>query len=1211
MRFILVLLTLCAVIRIDAQSGASFFSKINTAKWVESAEQGAFPVRFHAYDLQYESLRDHLAEAPTENSEAAKNGACVVLMPNAEGHLEAFKVWTVQVMDPELAAMFPDIRTYAGVSLERPGHILRVSALPGELRAIILRPDAEVEAIDMSPALGPDRVIAYQVKDLPVAGGPENRFVCGDDHNTPHDLGKELELLGEPPAADRSGVNPVSLRVLRWAVGCHANFTIDHGGTKASALAKVVDYTNRINAITERDAQLRFLLIPETINVIYEDLLSQPYSGSEAGNWMGQNTGILNVNIGAAKYDMGHCFARYLSGSAAGIAMLSSACGSNKGAGCSTANKNPATGDYGNYFIGVAAHEMGHQLSCGHTWNRCDGGGGRSGISAWEIGSGISVMSYSGLCGPDNVPSPGSNLFYHAGSVAQIYNHLSNVTCGTVEQTGNNHPSLVVDYPNNMFIPISTPFVLRCDATDPDGNALTYSWEQMDLGDELPIGQVAGNSPSMRCYNPATSNVRFFPRLATLNSNGSDFTEILPTYARELKFRVFVRDNEPVGGVNFADVNFRATANAGPFVVTSPNTSITWTSGAYVLVTWDVANTDKAPVNCDKVNIVMSNNGGATYNFVLAEGVPNIGYACVIAPDVSSPLCRIRVEAVNNVFFDISNVNFRVEKTSAPLFGGICVDDLDRQICLPETFSTNITTLGLNGYGDLVNLSILDAPAGANVSLSSTVVAAGQNASLTIDLPAGIAEGVYAVTVRAVSGGVTEDRVIRLKVVSNDFSALAVASPADGASGLGQGVTLTWIGAADADLYEVQLATNPSFAPGSVVAGAVQPGLSYTPPFLLNKGVVYYWRVRPINDCGSGPWIQTATFATEFNDCGVYQAFDLPKNIPASGTPTIESIIPVSAVGALSDVNVKAFVGQHQFFSDLEAFLISPDGTSVRLFRDRCSNYSGSFNLGFDDDSPIVFNNAACPPNQGAVLRPNQPLSAFNGKNPSGNWIMRVRDNVSSSGGALFEIAIELCFSATLSPPILKINQPLSLPSGTNALISPDLLLAEDANNTPSQLTYVLLTAPQHGILLRNDVGPLQAGDAFTQEDINQGGVRYFDYGTASGDAFRFALTDGEGGLVNGVFVITPIVGVKTPEAQRFSLSPNPSAGPVRLYFEQPLRSDSRVTLSDVSGRLLRQAHPAEGASTFDLDLSGMAAGLYFVQIENATGRFTQKVVLR
>ena len=1211
MRFILVLSLLCGVLTTHAQR-VSFFSKINADKWLESAEQGAFPNRFHAFDMQYESLRRHLANAPAEFSNEARNGACTVLMPNAEGHLEAFKVWTVPVMSPELAAMFPEIRTYAGSSLERPGHILRISALPGELRAIILCPDSDVEAIDINPVLGPDRVIAYRVKDLPTVGGPEKPFVCGADDNIPYDLGKELELLNEPPAADRSGVNPVTLRILRFAVGCHANFTIDHGGTKASALAKVVDYTNRINAITERDAQLRFSLIPETINVIFEDILSQPYSGSEAGNWMGQNTGILNTNIGAAKYDLGHCFARYLSGSAAGIAMLSSACATNKGAGCSTANKNPATGDYGNYFVGVAAHEIGHQLSCGHTWNRCDGGSGRSGISAWEIGSGITVMSYSGLCGPDNQPSPGSNLFYHAGSVAQIQNLLSNVTCGTTEPVNNNHPILSVDYPDDMFIPISTPFVLRCTAEDPDGHALTYSWEQMDLGEELPIGQVAGNSPSFRCFNPVTSDTRFFPRLATINSNGSDFSEILPTYSRELKFRVFVRDNEPVGGTNFANVNFRSTANAGPFVVTAPNTNETWTSGAYVLVTWDVANTDKAPVNCDKVNILLSNNGGATYNFVLAEGVPNIGYACIIAPDISSPLCRVRVEAANNVFFDISNVNFRIEKTTAPVFGGICVDDLDQQICLPQTFNTNITTLGLNGYGDLVNLSILDAPVGATASLSANTVAAGQDAALTIDLPAGTPEGVYNVIVRAESSGITVDRSIRLTVVSNDFSTLATADPANGVSGLSQGVTLTWQGAADADLYDVQLAVNPAFDTGSIVASAVQPELSYTPPFLLEKGTVYYWRVRPINECGSGAWVETATFATEFNDCGTYQAFDLPKNIPANGTPTIESIIEVNAVGALNDVNVKALGGQHQFFSDLEVFLISPDGTSVRLFRDRCNNYSGSFNLAFDDASPIIFNAAACPPNQGAVLRPNQPLSAFNGKNASGNWIMRVRDNVSSSGGALFEAAIEMCFSASLSAPLLIVNQPLTLPGGTNAPIGADLLLAEDANNSATQLTFVLLSAPQNGILLRNGVGPLQAGDSFTQEDINQGAVRYYDYGTSSSDdSFRFALTDGEGGLVNGIFVISPIVGVKAPEIQRFSLSPNPSAGPVRLFFEQPLRADSRLTVTDVSGRFLRQARPAEGALTFDLDLGGMAAGLYFVQIENAGGRFTQKVVLR
>ena len=40
-------------------------------------------------------------------------------------------------------------------------------------------------------------------------------------------------------------------------------------------------------------------------------------------------------------------------------------------------------------------------------------------------------------------------------------------------------------------------------------------------------------------------------------------------------------------------------------------------------VTWDVANTNAAPVSCANVNIVLSTDGGNTWQTTLAQQVPN------------------------------------------------------------------------------------------------------------------------------------------------------------------------------------------------------------------------------------------------------------------------------------------------------------------------------------------------------------------------------------------------------------------------------------------------------------------------------------------------------------------------------------------------------------------------------------------------------------
>ena len=55
-----------------------------------------------------------------------------------------------------------------------------------------------------------------------------------------------------------------------------------------------------------------------------------------------------------------------------------------------------------------------------------------------------------------------------------------------------------------------------------------------------------------------------------------------------------------VGQTQYTDMTVTVSAAAGPFTVTSPNTAVTWTAGTCQTVTWNVANTDVAPINCAK-----------------------------------------------------------------------------------------------------------------------------------------------------------------------------------------------------------------------------------------------------------------------------------------------------------------------------------------------------------------------------------------------------------------------------------------------------------------------------------------------------------------------------------------------------------------------------------------------------------------------------------
>jgi hypothetical protein len=135
----------------------------------------------------------------------------------------------------------------------------------------------------------------------------------------------------------------------------------------------------------------------------------------------------------------------------------------------------------------------------------------------------------------------------------------------------------------------------------------------------------------------------------------------VPNVGRTLNFRLTVRDNR-AGGANNNSDDMVVTVNgtAGPFVVNSPNTNVTWNAGTTQNVTWNVAGTTGNGVNAANVDIFLSTDGGDTYPIALATGIPNDGSQDIVVPNNQGTQNRIMVRGSNNIFFDISNSNFTI-----------------------------------------------------------------------------------------------------------------------------------------------------------------------------------------------------------------------------------------------------------------------------------------------------------------------------------------------------------------------------------------------------------------------------------------------------------------------------------------------------------------------------------------------------------------------
>ncbi len=340
--------------------------------------------------------------------------------------------------------------------------------------------------------------------------------------------------------------------------------------------------------------------------------------------------------------------------------------------------------------------------------------GNRSGPTAYEPGSGSTIMSYAGICGNQNL-QPHSDADFYVNSILQIVNYTTigpGNNCPVQTATGNSAP--VIDpLTLGYVIPIGTPFILFGAASDPDGDPIQYSWEEFDLGPAGHPNTPSGNAPIFRSFRPTDREWRMFPRKIDVRNNTSTIGEILPTYTRDLNFRLTVRDN--LGGVGITGVmNMDATALAGPFVVTSVDAT-PWNNGETKTITWDVAGTDVAPVNCTEVNILLSLNDGIDFLETLVANTPNDGSEDIVVPALATLEARVLVESVGNVFFDMNQDGFEIISTSTGIGDVAAAPEIAKLVVQPNPFSERtLVTFALARPGP-VELDVYDA-AGRRIS---------------------------------------------------------------------------------------------------------------------------------------------------------------------------------------------------------------------------------------------------------------------------------------------------------------------------------------------------------------------------------------------------------------------------------------------------------------------------------------------------------------
>lgn len=601
--------------------------------------------------LDQSRLRRALSRGTARLSTAARtNGFFEITLPMPDGTFVRFAVEEAPIMEPALAAELPDVRSFRGQAIDEPSMTVRFNQMSDGVYAIVIAPNRTFH-IDPFPQRRGDTTthVTFFRRDFK---GADQGFGC----RVPEDA-QGPEILERRAARTAALTNGDTLRSYRLAMAATGEYTQFHGGTVDRALRAILNTLIRVNGIYERELAINMILVAGERRLIFTDPATDPYTNGDADAMLDENQRTIDDIISNANYDIGHVFGVGSGGVAVRRSMGQAGTKAMGVTGSSKPVGDPFDVDY-------VAHEMGHQFGANHTFNGTTGncgGRNRNSTTAYEPGSGSTIMAYAGICGVGDLQA-NSDPFFHAASLEEIISYVTSSSVSAVPRMSptNNHPPSVSGG-DSFSVPRGTPFFLTAAGSDPDGDALTFSWEEFDLGTSSPPDDdVASLRPLFRVFSPEAEPVRIIPRLDRLVA-GTFPGESLSSRNRVMTFRVTARDNrQGGGGIGFGTVSVTVNSDAGPFVVTQPTAAAIWQKGSTQTITWDVAGTSAAPLNTTHVKVTLSTDGGRTFNNVLADSIPNTGSATITVPSTPTAAARIKVEAVGGSYFNVSRGDFRI-----------------------------------------------------------------------------------------------------------------------------------------------------------------------------------------------------------------------------------------------------------------------------------------------------------------------------------------------------------------------------------------------------------------------------------------------------------------------------------------------------------------------------------------------------------------------
>ncbi|MNF48659.1 Ser-Thr-rich glycosyl-phosphatidyl-inositol-anchored membrane family protein [compost metagenome] len=597
------------------------------------------------YEVRASQYR--IATVPADYFAGLLAGESRLTLPLPDGKEVTFNLQPYDLLPSDLAARYPGILAFKGYDESNPMETGRFDLGPQGFHAMFSH---QGRMVFVDPLRNGEGYAIYYQQDA------HSRL----EEEADRVIGSQAKALARQVLVDG---NERKRYVI--AISAAGEYTQYHGGTVEAGLGAIATLLNRVNEVYQRDVAAEFQLASGNDTIIFTDTATDPFNNDDGdidANVTVQQNAQTQAGTKLGPFDIGHV----VNTGGGGLAGLGVLCTAEKSAGM-TGSPNPV-GDA--FFIDYVAHEIGHQFGADHTFNGTTGscgGGNREASQAWEPGSGSSIMAYAGICGEENLQA-NSLPYFHSKSIEQMRAHMARVaSCGSSQSLTNNAPQVAAG--NDYVIPANTPFVLKGAGADLDQDPLSYTWEQIDLGTEsFSVASMVddGSRPLFRFVAPTALPERTLPSLPSLLTNTLAKGEAWPATNRDLNFRLTARDGK--GGVASDDMKIQVVNTGKAFALTSPLVTPLG-AGASQTISWDVAGTNAAPINCSKVDLSLTRDEGVSWT-LLASGQPNSGSASVTIPAGNDGTARLKVACSDNLFFAISPLKLSVTQRGDEGGGG-------------------------------------------------------------------------------------------------------------------------------------------------------------------------------------------------------------------------------------------------------------------------------------------------------------------------------------------------------------------------------------------------------------------------------------------------------------------------------------------------------------------------------------------------------------